>query len=148
MPRALPPASHRKPRQNGCMRRRPCQPLGKAREAASSVCNQAVRFFRHSNFPVIPAKAGIYALRWTPVFAETTDPHLNHPKVNTTVADAGRQRFQSGALIFPHHSNFPVIPIFPRHSGLRRNLCPPAPSPTPPTVTPTPPTVIPAQAGI
>ena len=43
--------------------------------------------FRHSaGFSVIPAKAGIYTLRWTPVFARATDPHLNHPKRNTTPA--------------------------------------------------------------
>ena len=36
-------------------------------------------------FFVIPAKAGIYALRWTPVFAGMTDPYLNHLKRNTTI---------------------------------------------------------------
>ena len=35
-----------------------------------------------------------------------------------------------------------------RHSGLRRNLCPPTPLPSPPTVIPALPTVIPAKAGI
>ena len=55
----------------------------------------------HSSFPVIPAQAGIYAPRWTPLFAGATDPH---------------------------HSDFPVIPGLPssrvfRHSGESRNLC-------------------------
>ena len=69
------------------------------------------RFFRHSNlfrhsgesrnlrpamdsgfsviliFPVIPAKAGIYALRWTPLFAGMTSPYPNHPKRNTASPD-------------------------------------------------------------
>ena len=53
-------------------------------------------------FPVIPAKAGIYALRWTPVFARATGPHQPPDW-------------------------FSVIPAFPsfqfsRHSGFRRNL--------------------------
>ena len=39
---------------------------------------------------VIPACAGIYALRWTPVFAGMTGPYLNHLKRNTT---AGRVAF-------------------------------------------------------
>ena len=76
----------------------------------------------------ILAKAGIYALRWTPVFAVATDPHLN-------------------PLIRKHcFSDVPVIPTFRffRHSGLRRNLVSVAIC----TVIPAPPTVIPAQAGI
>ena len=66
----------------------------------------AVAFpIRRFNFlPVIPAKAGTYALRWTPVFAGATGPHLKHLKGNTANR-GGRQRFQSGGLIF-----FPVIP--------------------------------------
>ena len=32
--------------------------------------------------PVIPAPAGIYRLQWNPVFAGATDPHLNHLKRN------------------------------------------------------------------
>ena len=38
---------------------------------------------------VIPAQAGIYALRWTPVFAGMTGPYLNHPKRNTARAGGG-----------------------------------------------------------
>ena len=51
--------------------------------------NLRAAIFRHSGAsrnlrvaicPVIPAQAGIYALRWTPVFAAMTAPYPNHPK--------------------------------------------------------------------
>ena len=70
------------------------------------------RLFRYSGgssviliFPVIPAKAGIYALQWTPVFARATDPH----------------RRRTGSVSKPvvrffRHSDFS------RHSGESRNL--------------------------
>ena len=35
---------------------------------------------RMVTFTVIPAQAGIYALRWTPVFAGATEPHLKPPE--------------------------------------------------------------------
>ena len=72
------------------------------RRKPESTRRDRLRFSRHSDFPVIPAQAGIYALRWTPVFpsfripptvipafagiyalrwtpvfAGMTDPHLN-----------------------------------------------------------------------
>ena len=51
------------------------------------------RLCRHSGFSVIliysviPAQAGIYALRRTPLFAGMTAPYLNHPKRNTASPD-------------------------------------------------------------
>ena len=74
-------------------------------------------------FPVIPAKAGIYALRWTPVSAAMTDPHPN--RLNRTTATA--------PTAFPiRWCDFPAIPIFPpfqsfRHSSL--SVIPSLPSP-------------------
>ena len=87
-------------------RRRPQAPPPPRQRFQSGGLNfpPSFQFSRHSNFPpsfqfspVIPAKAGIYAPRWTPAKAGATDPHLNHPKGNTATPRArseSARRFQ------------------------------------------------------
>ena len=73
-------------------------------------------------FPVIPAKAGIYALQWTPAFAGATDPHLNHRKGNTTRVQldlaaarvAGRGAQPSSSHL---RRGANVAPVGRRHAG-------------------------------
>ena len=61
--------------------------------------------------PVIPAKAGIYALRWTPIFARATNPH--------------RRRTGSVSKPVVYFFVIPVLPSFRRkpesthYDGLR-----------------------------
>ena len=64
-------------------------------------------------FFVIPAKAGIYALRWTPVFAGMTDPYLNHLKRNTTIgsitpanADESRPHYRISRQLRPQRREY------------------------------------------
>ena len=87
------------------------------------------RLSRHSGFPitpifpVIPAKAGIYALRWTPACARATDPH--HTDFPVIPGKAGIHALRWTPLFAratdPHHSSSPSL-RFPRHSGESRNL--------------------------
>ena len=109
---------------------------GKGRPDRGSVSNPVVYFFfRHSGFlsfrlfpipvfchsgfavilifSVIPAKAGIYALRWTPVFAGATDPHLKHPKGNTTPARTPATPSRSGRLPTQPIHTAPIVEATP-----------------------------------
>ena len=78
------------------------------RRKPESTRRDRLRFSRHSDFPVIPAKAGIYALRWTPVFPSFRIPQPSFRRKPESTRRDGLQ--------FSHHSEF-----F-RHSGASRNL--------------------------
>ena len=82
------------------------------RSQSSALIPPPFQFPPSFQFSVIPAKAGIYALRWTPVFAAATDPHLGHMAIFTVIP----LPHPSLRFNFPHHSNFI------RHSGASRNL--------------------------